>query len=157
MNFVKSEFVNLDSQLDVLTDILTRDGRSIARHDWFARLYENEINVLEKRLKKFDKDLNEDPEHFGDPLKSFYSIFSVFTMEGWSEVPAIIAQNTKPLFGLLTKLYFVFIVVTGGIFGLSLVNSIFVEAMLSDNTDDIQKKVDLIDRKLDRLISNEKL
>jgi voltage-gated sodium channel len=96
---------------------------------------------------------NVDPQHFGDPLKSFYTIFGVFTMEGWIDVPAIITQNTKPIFGLLTRLYFVFIVVTGGIFGLSLVNSIFVEAMLSDNTDDIQKKVDEIDRKLDELIS----
>ena len=93
------------------------------------------------------------PEHFGNPLKSFYCIFGIFTMEGWAEIPAIISANASPFIGLLTKLYFVFIVVTGGIFGLSLVNSIFVEAMLSDNTDDIQNKVNEIDRKVDELLS----
>lgn len=96
---------------------------------------------------------NVDPIHFGDPLKSFYSIFGIFTMEGWSEIPAAISVNTRPVIGLLTRIYFVFIVITGGIFGLSLVNSIFVEAMLSDNTDDIQSKVDEIDRKMDGLMA----
>lgn len=97
-----------------------------------------------------------DPGHFGNPLKSFYSIFGIFTMEGWAEIPGIISANSSPIIGLLTKLYFVFIVVTGGIFGLSLVNSIFVEAMLSDNTVDIQDKVDEIDRKIDLLMSEMK-
>ena len=55
--YVKSEFVDPDSQLDIITDILIRDGRCIARHDWFARLYENEITALEKRLKAFNTDL----------------------------------------------------------------------------------------------------
>ena len=57
LEFIKSEFVNLDSQLDIVSDILTRDGRCIAKHEWFARLYENEITELEKKLKKFTKDL----------------------------------------------------------------------------------------------------
>jgi voltage-gated sodium channel len=94
-----------------------------------------------------------DPVNFGNPLKSFYSIFGVFTIEGWTEIPETIAANTSSVFGFFTKVYFVFIVVTGGIFGLSLVNSIFVEAMLSDNTDDIQKRVDGIDKKLDSLLA----
>lgn len=73
--------------------------------------------------------------------------------EGWAEIPGFISANASPVIGFLTKLYFVFIVVSGGIILLSLVNSIFVEAMLSDNTDDIQEKVDEIDRKLDILLS----
>ena len=32
------------------------------------------------------------------------------------------------------------ILITGGIFGLSLVNSIFVDAMVADNNDEIEKK-----------------
>ena len=97
---------------------------------------------------------NIDPANFGDPLKSFYSIFRIFTLEGWSEIPARISENTSPIIGAFTKIYFVFIVVTGGIMGLSLVNSIFVEAMLTDNTEDIQEKVNEIDRKLERLLSD---
>jgi hypothetical protein len=75
LEYVKSEFVNLDSQLDILTDILTRDGRSLAKHDWFARLYENEINVLEKRLKKFDKDLNADNAEIDSLRRRDYLIY----------------------------------------------------------------------------------
>lgn len=88
------------------------------------------------------------PEFFGDPVLSFYSIFKIFTMEGWAEIPDLISANTSNAIAVLTKIYFVIILVTGGIFGLSLVNSIFVDAMLSDNTDDISKKIDDLDEKL---------
>jgi voltage-gated sodium channel len=99
---------------------------------------------------------NIDPDNFGDPLKSFYSIFRIFTMEGWSDIPGTISESSTPIIGVLTKVYFIFIVISGGILGISLVNSIFVEAMLTDNTNDIQEKVDEINRKLDRVISEDK-
>jgi len=38
---VKNEFVNTTSQLDILTDIIIKDGNCILKLDWFARLYEN--------------------------------------------------------------------------------------------------------------------
>lgn len=37
----------------------------------------------------------------------------------------------------------------------SLVNSIFVEAMLSDNTDDISQKIDKLEEKLDNYMKND--
>lgn len=89
------------------------------------------------------------PEHFSNPLTSFYSIFKIFTVEGWYEIPEQITANADGTVSFFSKLYFVFILVTGGIFGLSLVNSIFVEAMLSDNTDDISHKIDKLEEKLD--------
>lgn len=89
------------------------------------------------------------PEHFSNPLNSFYSIFKIFTVEGWYEIPEQITASTEGAISFFSKLYFVFILITGGIFGLSLVNSIFVEAMLSDNTDDISKKIDNLEKKLD--------
>ncbi|MEX2410514.1 MAG: hypothetical protein WD607_03940 [Candidatus Paceibacterota bacterium] len=73
--YVKSEFVNLDSQLDIITDILTRDGRCIAKHDWFARLYESEITALENRLKKFNKELNVDNSEIDQSRKRDYGIY----------------------------------------------------------------------------------
>ncbi len=54
----------------------------------------------------------------------------------------------------LSYLYFIFIVITGDIFGLSLVNSIFVDAMLSDNTEDISEKIDKLEEKIDTLIKD---
>ncbi|WP_010663743.1 ion transporter [Marinilabilia salmonicolor] len=94
------------------------------------------------------------PEHFSNPLTSFYSIFKIFTVEGWYEIPEQITANTDGTVSFFSKLYFVFILVTGGIFGLSLVNSIFVEAMLSDNTDDISQKIDKLEDKLDNYLRN---
>ncbi|MFZ5940278.1 MAG: ion transporter [Bacteroidota bacterium] len=91
------------------------------------------------------------PEYFGDPVLSFYSIFKVFTMEGWAEIPDIIASNSSLTIAVLTKVYFVLILISGGIFGLSLVNSIFVDAMLSDNTEDISKKIDVLDNRIAEL------
>ena len=75
LEFIKSEFVNLDSQLDIVSDILTRDGRCIARHDWFARLYENEIVELEKKLKKFSKDLKGENTDLDSSRKRDYLIY----------------------------------------------------------------------------------
>lgn len=97
------------------------------------------------------------PEHFSDPLKSFYSIFKIFTVDGWYEIPEQIAANTSKSLAFLSYLYFIFIVITGGIFGLSLVNSIFVDAMLSDNTEDISEKIDKLEEKIDLLIKEKKV
>ena len=94
------------------------------------------------------------PEYFGNPLISFYSIFKIFTVEGWYEIPDFITQNTSETIGFLTKVYFVLILLTGGIFGLSLVNSIFVDAMVSDNNDELEKKVVSLEKKIDKLIDN---
>jgi voltage-gated sodium channel len=94
---------------------------------------------------------NAAPEFFGDPIISFYSFFKIFTMEGWTEIPETIALNSSEAIAVLTKIYFVIILITGGIFGLSLVNSIFVDAMLSDNTEDIEKKIDGLDDRFNKL------
>lgn len=96
------------------------------------------------------------PEYFANPIISFYSIFKIFTVEGWYEIPDFISRNSNETIGFLTKLYFVLIVVTGGIFGLSLVNSIFVDAMVSDNNDDLERKIDSLESKIDKLINNNK-
>ncbi|WP_025007241.1 hypothetical protein [Marinilabilia salmonicolor] len=74
--FVHSEFVHTTSQLDILTDILTRDGNCVMKQDWFARLYEKELKDLEKNLKSFQKDLNsEKPEIEPQRLRD-YKIYS---------------------------------------------------------------------------------
>ena len=59
-NYVHSEFVHTTSQLDILTDILTRDGNCIMKREWFAKLYEDEIKKLEKNLKEFNKNIKDE-------------------------------------------------------------------------------------------------
>ncbi len=95
------------------------------------------------------------PEYFANPLISFYSIFKIFTVEGWYEIPDYISRNSSEAIGILTKIYFVLILLSGGIFGLSLVNSIFVDAMVSDNNDELEKKVDSLEKKINILIDKQ--
>ncbi len=94
------------------------------------------------------------PEYFADPFVSLYSVFKIFTVEGWFVIPEAIAENTSSTIAALTKIYFVVILLTGGIFGLSIVNSIFVDAMVSDNNDNLEKKVTSLEQKIDKLIEN---
>ncbi len=97
------------------------------------------------------------PEHFGNPLNSLYSIFKIFTVEGWYEIPEQLTRHLSSLTSFFIYLYFIFVVITGGIIGLSLVNSIFVDAMVSDNNDELEEKIDILSKKIDSLITkNEK-
>jgi voltage-gated sodium channel len=91
------------------------------------------------------------PEYFSNPLNSFYSIFRLFSIEGWYEIPDLIASRSSPIIETLSKLYFVILLLCGGIIGLSLVNSIFVDAMVSDNNDELQNEVSLLSKKIDDL------
>ena len=93
-----------------------------------------------------------DTEYFTSPMISLYSTFKIFTVEGWYEIPEQICANYSSIATFFTYFYFIFVVVSGGIIGLSLVNSIFVDSMLSDNTDDIEKKIDALDIKINELI-----
>jgi len=94
------------------------------------------------------------PEYFHNPMTSFYTIFRIFTVEGWYEIPDMIANNSTPSIGILSKIYFSVILLLGGIFGLSLVNSIFVDAMVSDNNDELERKINSLENKIDKLIEN---
>ena len=51
-NHVKEDFVNTSSQLDILIDIIIRDGNCIMKVDWFGRLYEMELKKLVKKIKE---------------------------------------------------------------------------------------------------------
>lgn len=84
------------------------------------------------------------PAYFGDPLRALYSVFKVFTVEGWFEVPDQVAAQLPPVLAYLARGYFATILLAGGIIGLSLVNSIIVDAMVEDNTDELEAKVDVL-------------
>jgi voltage-gated sodium channel len=96
------------------------------------------------------------PAYFGNPLNSLYSIFKIFTVDGWYEIPEHLTRNMLTFTSFITYLYFIFVVITGGIFGLSLVNSIFVDAMVSDNNDELEQKIDRLTQKVEELIAEKK-
>jgi len=88
------------------------------------------------------------PEFFGTPIRSIYSVFRVFTVEGWYEIPDTIAAATTPFIGRVTRLYFSVLLLAFGIFGLSLINSVFVDAMVADNNDDVKEQLTRIEQQL---------
>lgn len=86
------------------------------------------------------------PEYFGNPALSVYSIFRLFTIEGWYEMPEAIAANSGTGMAVFAKVYFSVLLFMGGIIGMSLVNSIFVDAMVADNNDEVLEKLEQIEK-----------
>lgn len=89
------------------------------------------------------------PEYFATPIDSIYAIFRICTGEGWNEIPDTIAEGSSIVTARWVRLYFSILLVLCSIIGLSLVNSIFVDAMVSDNNDDLEKQVKELNDKLD--------
>lgn len=92
-------------------------------------------------------------EAFGNPLMSLYSTFKIFTLEGWSEISDKLVKCYSESYSFLIYCYFIFVVLTGGIFGMSIVNSIFVDAMVSDNNDELEKKIDNLNLLVSELLT----
>jgi len=72
---IKLEFVNTSSQLDVLIDIITRDGNNIMKQDWFSRLYENELKSLKKKIKTLQSTIKDDKSDLSFDRKRDYRIY----------------------------------------------------------------------------------
>ncbi|MBS4014635.1 MAG: ion transporter [Bacteroidetes bacterium] len=96
---------------------------------------------------------NTGSEYFSNPMISLYSTFKIFTVEGWFEIPEQLTEHYSKAGSFFTYLYFTFIVLSGGIFGLSLVNSIFVDSMVSDNNDELEKKIDNLSNKVTEILT----
>lgn len=91
------------------------------------------------------------PELFGDSGLSLFTIFRLFTGDGWSEIPNEIAANSTAFVGRLSRIIFALLFFVGGILGLSLVNSIFVDALAGDNNDEVLHRIDILEKKIDGL------
>ena len=72
---IKSEFVNISSQLDILIDIITRDGNNIMKQDWFSRLYENELKLIKNKIKSLENDINNEKSDLELNRKRDYNIY----------------------------------------------------------------------------------
>jgi len=92
-----------------------------------------------------------EPKYFGDPFISFFTTFQLFTLEGWNEIANSVAENSETLSPALARIYFMAIVLSGGIFGISLANAVFVDEMTIDNNIDLEKKVDDMMIKLEEM------
>jgi len=72
---VKEEFFDTSSQLDILIDIIIRDGNNIMKQDWFSRLYEIEIKKLKKKVKELEKSINNEKSEIDENRKRDYKIY----------------------------------------------------------------------------------
>ena len=86
------------------------------------------------------------PEYFGTPGQSLYSTFRLFTIEGWFEIPDVIAERSSQGMGIFAKAYFSIFLFCGGIIGVSLINSFFVDAMAEDNNEDVLIKLEEMEK-----------
>ncbi len=74
------------------------------------------------------------------------------TIEGWYEIPeklearaaASDVVSNPGQFAVMARLLFVMAVFVGGILGLSLANTVFVDEMMVDNTGVLERKVDAL-------------
>lgn len=88
------------------------------------------------------------PQYFNTPFRSIYTAFRMVTLEGWYDVPDAIAVGTSSIIGKLSRIYFCIQISIGGILGLSFINSVFVDAMVEDNNDDVKEQLTSIENKL---------
>jgi hypothetical protein len=72
VNIVRSEFINTTSQLDILIDILIKDGNGILRQDWLAKLYEIELKKINKKTTSLTKQLESDKSNIDESRKRDY-------------------------------------------------------------------------------------
>lgn len=72
---IRNEFLDTSSQLDILIDIITRDGNSIMKQDWFSRLYENEIKSLQKKIKELKSEIDNEKSDLDEHRKKDYRIY----------------------------------------------------------------------------------
>jgi hypothetical protein len=73
--YLESELLNTTSQLDLLSDILIRDGNSKMQIDWFARLYETEIKSINKKSKEFAANLGNESSEISQARIRDYKIY----------------------------------------------------------------------------------
>ncbi|MCR8669196.1 hypothetical protein NO995_16030 [Aestuariibaculum sp. M13] len=72
---IKCEFQEISSQLDILIDIIIRDGNCIMKQDWFSRLYETEIKNLKAKIKGLNADFENDKSDLNPNRKRDYRIY----------------------------------------------------------------------------------
>jgi hypothetical protein len=72
---LEEEFCEASSQLDILIDILIRDGNCIMKLDWFSRLYEAEIKSLNNKIKKLNCEFANDKSEIPEERKRDYQIY----------------------------------------------------------------------------------
>src|SRR5690606_40370890 len=63
------------SQLDILIDIIIRDGNCLMKQDWFSRLYDAEIKNLKLKINTLNKELENEKSEISESRKRDFRIY----------------------------------------------------------------------------------
>lgn len=72
---VRAEFVNTTSQLDILIDIIIKDGNCILKQNWLAKLYEKELETIKKRTQQLKTQLESEKSDIEENRRRDYDIY----------------------------------------------------------------------------------
>lgn len=75
VEYVEGEYFKATSQLDLLIDILSRDGNCIMKQDWFSKLYDEEVRKLQAKVSEFHKELEAEKSVFSAERLRDYRIY----------------------------------------------------------------------------------
>ena len=73
--YIRCEFQEITSQLDILLDIIIRDGNCIMKQDWFSKLYDTEIKLLKTKTKTLNAELENDKSELTELRKRDFRIY----------------------------------------------------------------------------------
>ena len=73
--YIKEQLINSESQFDILIDVISRDGNCIMKQDWFARLYEQELNNFDHKLKEFQSTIENEKSDIEEQRRRDYKIY----------------------------------------------------------------------------------
>lgn len=79
---------------------------------------------------------------YANPATALYTTVQLISIEGWYEIPQAVQEDIPTVNVFFMRLFFVIILIVGGIFGLSFVNAVLVDSMTMDNTDNLEDKMD---------------
>jgi hypothetical protein len=74
-NFLENEIGSNISQLEILIDILIRDGNSILKDTWFEELYKKQIKKLKEASTAFIKILDSESKEIDEQRRRDYTIY----------------------------------------------------------------------------------
>lgn len=94
------------------------------------------------------------PALFGNPVKSAYSMFRVFAITGWFEIPRAlisIPYYSTTFWAVFIRVYFILFLISGGMIGLSIFNATFIDALVEDNNEELEDRMKLVEERLSRI------
>ena len=107
-HFIEGELSKSVSQLDILIDILIRDGNCIMSREWLGKLYEKEVRKIKSKLKHLkseitDKDLSEVSSRLRDFIIYKNCVDKAYNNDKDNNQESKITSDEKSILNLLAQ------------------------------------------------------